>query len=67
MYIFEEWFSPDINICPEKVCINMYILYKKRNRLTDLENKLMVSKGESWGEGKRYIKRLRLTYTHWYI
>ena len=53
MYISEEWFSPDINICPEKVCINMYILYRKRNRLTDLENKLMVSKGESWGEGKR--------------
>ena len=24
---------------------------QNRNRLTDLENKLMVTKGEGWGEG----------------
>ena len=27
------------------------LIYKNRNRLTDIENKLMVTKGERWGEG----------------
>ena len=26
------------------------LVYKKRNRHTDTENKLMVTKGERWGE-----------------
>ena len=29
----------------------MNLLTKKKNRLTDLENRLMVIRGESWGEG----------------
>ena len=31
--------------------INEFIDKKKKNRLTDLENRLMVIRGESWGEG----------------
>ena len=26
------------------------LIYKKTNRLTDLENKLMVTRGEGWGK-----------------
>ena len=25
------------------------LIYKKKNRVTDVENKLMVTKGERWG------------------
>ena len=38
---------------------------QNRNRLTDSENKLKVTKGERWGEGE--IRKLGLTYTHYYI
>ena len=37
-----------------------------RNRLTDIENKLMVTKGDSGGGG-RYIRSLKLTYTKCHI
>ena len=40
-------------------------LLTKQNRPTDIENKLMVTKGENEGEGE--IRRLGLTYTHCYI
>ena len=36
-----------------------------QNRLTDIENKLMVTKGESGGEG--WSKNLGLTDTNYYI
>ena len=35
-----------------------------RNRLTDLENKLMVTNGKGCEE---YIGNLGSTYTHWYF
>ena len=35
------------------------------NRVTDVENKLMVTKGERGGEGQ--LGRLGLTYTHYYL
>ena len=38
---------------------------QNRNRVTDVENKLMVTKGERRGEG--YIGRLGLTSTHYYM
>ena len=37
---------------------------QSRNRLTGLENKLMVTKGEG---GEEKIRSLELTYTHYYI
>ena len=37
---------------------------QNRNRVTDVEYKLMVSSGE-WGKG--YIRRFGLTYTHHYM
>ena len=38
---------------------------QKRNRLTDIENKLMITKGERGGEV--LIRNLGLTGTHYYI
>ena len=40
------------------------LIYKTEIRLTDVDNKLMVIRGER-GEG--YIGRLGLMYTHYYI
>ena len=40
---------------------------QNRNRLIDIENKLMVTKGESWGGGEGKIRNLGLTYTYYYI
>ena len=37
---------------------------QNRNKLTDFENKLMVTKGERWGGGS--IRRFGLTYTYTY-
>ena len=40
---------------------------QNRNRVTDIENKLVVTKGErKWGREKE-IKSLALTYTHYYL
>ena len=38
---------------------------QNRNRLTDRENKLMVTKGERWREGQ--IRSLGLTDTQYYV
>ena len=35
------------------------------NRLTDLENELMVGRREEWGEG--IVKELGITFTHYSI
>ena len=40
------------------------LIYKNRNRLTDSENKLMITKGE---EGVSWIRSLRLADTNHYI
>ena len=37
------------------------------NRLTDIENKLMVTRGDSGGGGVEIIRSLGLTYTHYYV
>ena len=43
-----------------------YIYSKEQFKyMLDKENKLMVTKGERWGEG--LIRRLGLTDTHYYI
>ena len=58
----------------DKYKISLYMESKKmikmnlltnRNKLTDIENKLMVTKGERWGGG--IIRSLRLKCTHCYI
>ena len=36
------------------------LIYKTENRLTDIKNKLMVTKGEMW-------KRRDKSYTHYYM
>jgi len=38
-----------------------------KQKVTDAKNQLTVTKGEASGGGKRYIGRLGLTYTHYYI
>ena len=40
-------------------------LFINRNRLTDLDNKFMVVRGENWGKRKRIVKRQ--TGTHYCI
>ena len=40
-------------------------LFTKQNRLTDIENKIMVTKGESGGKGQ--IRSLGLADTHYCI
>ena len=45
-----------------------WIYLQNRNRLTDIENKLTVTKGERKGGGIKIIRRVDLlTYTHCYI
>ena len=42
--------------------------FQNRNRLTDIENKLMITKGESVGTGVGVgIRSFRLTCKHYYI
>ena len=42
----------------------MNLFTKNRNRVTDVENKLMVTKR---GKKRGYIGRLGRTYTHYYV
>ena len=48
-------------ILQHKIQIN----FKSRNRLTDIENKLMVTKGEGVEEGQ--IRSMGLTDIHYHI
>ena len=41
------------------------LILQNRNRLTDIENKLMVTKGGRSGEGE--IRSLGLIYTHYIL
>ena len=42
-------------------------LFTNRNRVTDVDNKLMVPKGEAGGrEGGINWKKLKFTYIHYY-
>ena len=44
----------------------IFLFYlQNRNRLTGIENNVMLTKGERWGEGE--ISSLKLIYTHHYI
>ena len=40
-------------------------LFTKQKRVTDIENKLMVTKGEMWWRGIN--QEFVITYTHYYI
>ena len=45
----------------------MSLFTKKRNRLSERENKLMVIKGDSKGWGERQMRNWGLRATHYYI
>ena len=46
---------------------NKWTYLWNRNRLTDIENKIMVTKGEREGMGEGYISSLGLADTNYYI
>ena len=66
-----KWSKPGKDRCHMKTLIcgiykkgSKWIYLQNRNRLTDIENKLMITKGEG-GDG--YIRNLGLKCTYYYI